>query len=202
MNNQKDKRMVGDSGYEIKQAFRIHGKEILLGENMNAENGMFYLVVDYAERMGIVGEYSNGICGDDYLEILAEFTERINKEAEAVKAELDAMNLPSELFTAEHCHPNNYSESIAGKVVAIKAEVFSPEYRRGDNQIVLVSHGFGTIANPHGNAVYCRHLNNGEQVRFERYEILGEVKPECLPDWAKEKLAELTKSEKEREDAR
>ena len=182
------KRMIGDTGYEVKQSFHLNGKDILLAENKNAEDGQFYLVCQYVEN-GIIGEYSQAATDGDYLEVLREFTGRVNKEITAVQAERDALNLPADLFTVEHCHPNDYKESLVGMVVAIKSSVFSPEYRRGDNQLVLVVGGNGASANPNGNAVYCNHLNNGAHTRFERYEVLGVVRD--LPDWAKESLARL-----------
>jgi hypothetical protein len=194
--DKKEKRMIGDTGYEVKQAFRINGKEVLLAENMNAENNMFYLVCDYREH-GIIAEYSPGVASDDYLEALQEFTEHIGKEAASVQAERDMLNLPSDLFTTEHCYPRDYGESIDGKIVAIRADVFSPEYRSGDYQLVLVDGGNGARANPNGNAVYCYHLNTGKHTRFERHEVLGVVKPEAMPEWTKESLARLM-SEKDK----
>jgi hypothetical protein len=66
-----------------------------------------------------------------------------------------------------------------------------PEYRRGEVQIVLVSGGNGARANAHGRAVFCYHLNDGKQTRFERHDIQGEVKPEYIPKWAKDKAVEI-----------
>jgi hypothetical protein len=120
---------------------------------------------------------------------LRDFTGRIDKEISEIQTERDALNLPADLFTSEHCHPHKYEESIDGKVVAIKPEVFAPEYRRGDYQLVLVDGGNGAKADARGNAVFCYHLNSGKHTRFERYEVLGIVKE--LPDWAKESLNQL-----------
>jgi hypothetical protein len=184
----EEKRMVSDTGYEVKRQFHIGGTEILLAENLKAEDGNFYLVCGYREN-GIIGEYSRAETTDDYLEAVSEFTGRVNEVAEKIRAERDAQNIPGELFTSEHCYPNDYSESIEGKVVAINASVLSPEYRHGSNQLVLAVHGNGARANSRGNAVYCYHLNNGEHTRFERYDVLGVVRE--LPDWAKERLARV-----------
>ena len=41
-------------------------------------------------------------------------------------------------------------------------------------------------------------LATGEQARWERYDVLGEIKPECMPDWAKEALAKIRAREKEK----
>ena len=188
MSEKNEKRMVADTGYEVKQSMRIGGKEILLAENMDVADGQFYLVCSYVEN-GIIAEYSQGATSDDYLEIVQEYTERINKEVEVVRAEQDAIKLPTDLFSAEHCHPHDYGEDISGKVVAIRADVFSPEYRRGDYQLVWVTGGNGAHANARGSAVFCNHLNSGEHTRFERREVQGVVKE--LPGWAQERLASL-----------
>lgn len=189
-------RMISNTGYEVRHSMRIGGKEILLAENAKAEDGMNYLISNYREH-GILGEYYQVIKCDDYLEAVQDFAGRINAEAEAIRAEQNALNLPSELFTAEHCYPHSREESIVGKIVAIKAGVFSPEYRRGYMQLIYVTGGHGANAGAMGSAVYCYQLNTGEHTRFERYDVLGEVKPECMPDWAKESLARI-KSEIEK----
>lgn len=194
MDENKEKRMVSNTGYEVKQTLKIGSKEIILAENPQAENGQFYLVCNYTEN-GFIGEYSMSVTSDDYLEAMNEFTDRINAEVEKIQSARDALGLPADLFTAADCLPNNYAESIEGKVVAIKSEVFSPEYRRGDMQLVYAVRGNGVSANPRGNAVYCYHLNDGTHTRFERYDVLGMVKE--LPEWAQESLARL-KAENEK----
>jgi len=188
MDDNNEKRMISDTGYEVRQAFCIGGKELLLAENQDAENGQFYLVCTYIDH-GIIGEYKQAMTSDDYLEVVRNFSERISKETAEIEAERGAQNLPVDLFTAEDCYPHSYSESIEGKVVAIRPSVLSPEYRRGDMQLVLVSRGNGAGADPMGSAVYCYHLNSGVHTRFERNEVLGIVKE--LPDWANESLARL-----------
>ena len=168
MDENKEKRMIGDTGYEVRQSLKIGGNEILLAENLNAEDGQFYLVCNYSEN-GVICEYKLGMTSDDYLEIMGEFTERVKAEVDKIQAARDALNLPADLFTATDCHPRNYAESIEGQVVVIKSAVFSPEYRRGDMQLVYAVNGNGAGANPRGNAVYCYQLNDGSHTRFERY---------------------------------
>ena len=183
-------RMVGETNYAVKNAIHVGDKEIVFAEDKNAENGMCFFVGDYTSN-DIIGEYVDCQIGDDFLEIMQEFTDRVSKQIEKTRDEIKEIGLPHELFTAEHCFPNDYKQSIEGKVVAIKANVFRAEYRRGDAQLVLVNHGNGAKENPRGNAVYCQHLNTGKSTRFERYDVLGEVKPECMPDWAVKKLTVL-----------
>jgi hypothetical protein len=183
-----EKRMIEGTGYTVKETFWINGKELLLAENLSAEDGMMYMVCQYIDY-GFIAEYSQAVKCDDYLEALQDFSERIGTETAAIKAERDALNLPATLFTAADCYPHSYSESIAGKVVAIKPEVFSPEFRRGDVQLVYAVHGFGVNADSRGSAIFCHHLNDGKHARFERHEVLGVVKE--LPDWAIESLARI-----------
>ena len=200
------RRMVGDTGYEVKHSVHIGDKEIVFAVDMNADQGLHYLVCNVT-RNEIFEQFIDGSGSGDYLEMMKEFIDRVGVQIEAVRSEQEQINLPEAIFTADHCFPNDYKQSIDGKVVAIRGNIFRPEYRRGDNQLVYVNGGSGANANSRGTAVFCYHLNNGKHTRFERYEVQGEVKPECLPDWAKERLAavkvqiaaEHAKSKKDRE---
>jgi hypothetical protein len=197
MSDSKEKRMIADTGYEVKHAICIGDREILIAENMKEPNGNYYLIANYWEN-GIVGEYSLAMVSNDYIEIMQEYAMRITHQTKKVKAEIGTADYQTEIFAAEHCYPNDYSKSIEEKVVAIKAETLRSEYRRGDVQLVYVTGGFGAMGDARGNAVHCYHLNDGKQTRFERYQVLGEVK--VLPDWAKERLAVLHKrADNERE---
>lgn len=41
-------------------------------------------------------------------------------------------------------------------------------------------------------------LATGERGRWERYDVLGEIKPEKMPEWAKEALTKLKVQQKEK----
>jgi len=185
---EQNRRMVGDTGYEVKHAIYIGDKEILFAEDKNAENGMCWFVGNYTSN-DILGQYADCEVSDDYLEAMQEFTDRVLTQVKVMRA-INKSKLP-QVFTAEQCHPNDRNQSIECKIVAIKANVFRPEYRHGDIQLVLVSGGNGAMANARGNAVFCYHLNDGKHTRFERYDVQGEVKAEYLPQWAKDKAAEI-----------
>ena len=60
--------------------------------------------------------------------------------------------------------------------------------------------GFGASANSRGSAVYVTNLYNGKTSRFERCDIQGEVKPEHIPHWALEKLADIRGHEKKNDE--
>ena len=89
---------------------------------------------------------------------------------------------------------NSYKNDINGKIIAINPAVLKPEYQRADRQLHLVTGGFGASANARGSAVFCRNLYDGKNTRYERMDVLGEVKPERMPDWAKEKAAAFSRT--------
>ena len=178
------RRMVSDTGYEVKHAIQMGDREILLAVNMKDPDGNFYMKAEYSEN-GIIAQYDRVRYSPSYLCIMEEFSVALDRQITAVRNELP--NYAPTPITPEQCHPNDYCQSIDGKVVAIKAVALRPEYRRGDVQLVLVSGGAGSRANANGRAVYCYHLNDGKHTRYERHDVLGEIK--VLPDWAKERLA-------------
>ena len=182
---EQGRRMVADTGYEVRQSIRIGNCELLMAENPKTEDGNFYMKAEYTEN-GLIGEYSRVVVDSDYLEIMWEFAKSLHGQIEKVASEIDKAAYQSEPITAKECHPNDYSQSIVGKVVAIKAEALRPEYRRGDMQLVLVDGGNGANANARGNAVFCTHLNDGSRTRFERYDVQGKIKE--LPAWAAVRL--------------
>ncbi|MCL2547455.1 MAG: hypothetical protein FWE06_09805 [Oscillospiraceae bacterium] len=54
-----EKRMIGDTGYEVTNAMWMNSVEILLGENMAAEDGNFYLVCNHKSNP-LFSEYLDG----------------------------------------------------------------------------------------------------------------------------------------------
>ena len=184
-----EKRMV--ETYEIQHAIQLGDKEVLFGiDRVNAETPYMVCNCTSDNPFG-VDQYFYAVGGDDYLEMMSEFLTRVAAQLEAVKAEREAMPIPLQPLTAEQCMPNDYSESIEGKVVAIRPERLRPEYRTANNQLVLVTGGFGAFANARGRAVYIITLYSGQEARWNREDILGVVKPDCLPQWAQEKLGQI-----------
>lgn len=96
-------------------------------------------------------------------------------------------------------------DDIANKVVAINPASLRYEYQRADCQLILVTGESGARSNPRGTAVYGVNVFTGRRSgRWRRGDILGEVRPECLPQWAKDHLRtiereQVLKKERERE---
>ena len=192
------KRMVDT--YEIEHAIHIGNKKILFGVD-DKKTDCPYMVCDctWDNPLGI-DRYDNAAGSADYLEMMTEFTARITAQIDAVKAERNRTSIPLQPFTPEHCTPNDYRESIENMVVVIRSTRLRPEYRTADHQLVLATGGFGTHANSRGRAVYTVNLYSGKEARWNREDILGVLKPEYMPDWAKDSLArikeELSKPQK------
>lgn len=187
-----EKRMAGD--YEITAVMHIGDKEIVIGENLADKNTPY--MVAYCERNELLARYYDVQVSDSYGEIVKLYGERISEQAELVLQKEKALDIPFSVISVEDCIPDDYSKSINGKIVAVNPDVLRNEYRRADRQLYLVTGGFGAEANSRGSAVFCTNLHTGEHTRFERRDILGEIKPERLPDWAKTKIKEIPKQEK------
>lgn len=194
MNEEQEKRIA--ESYEITQGIRIGDKEVVFGVDEKKE--MPYFCAFYASN-NIFGSYSECMISDDYVELMELFAERVQEQCKKIRDEQQKVTVSRELITAEMCFKDNRDESIVGKVAAVKAEILKPEYRSADYQLIYVTGGNGASGNSRGNACYYTTLYSGERGRWERYDILGEVKPECLPQWAKERLVGIQKQEMETE---
>jgi len=184
----EDKHMVANTGYEITNSITVGGREMVIAVNDRAADGNFYMYAEYTQN-GFIGQYENVAYSAEYLAILRTFTEGIERQAVALETEFSRTAFQAEIITADQCHPHDYGQDLNGQVIAIKSSALSPEYRRGDVQLVYVTGGNGANGNARGRVVFCRHLSNGEQVRFERHDVLGIVKD--IPSWAQKQLAVL-----------
>lgn len=101
------------------------------------------------------------------------------------------------MLTEEHCIPDDGMRNIVGKVVVINSEPKRYEYQHPAYQLILADGGHGATGG-RGQAVFGTCLATGERARWERYDVLGEIKPECMPDWAKEALVKIKQQEKEK----
>ena len=93
------------------------------------------------------------------------------------------------LFTAEHCEEE--FGDLEGKVVIINPKYLKEEYWSPENQLWLATGGFGCSPTAKGQAVYATCLIDGDKNRWDRSCVLGVMKDEYLPDWAREKLAQM-----------
>ena len=190
----EEKRKLGD--YEIIQSIYIGDKEVVFGVDKKDPYPFMVCCCDYHNPLSAAWP-TEGVASDDYLEAMQIFVDRVQSQIDRTKAELAKFPFDKTVFTKEHCIPDDGMRNIVGKVVVINSEPKRYEYQHPAYQLVLADGGNGAIGG-RGRAVFGTCLATGEQARWERYDVLGEIKPECMPDWAKEALAKIKAQEKEK----
>lgn len=190
MSGNQKKRMI--EGYEITQAVWIGDREVVFGENEKADMPYF---CGFYRSNEIIGEYSECVAGDDYVEMMEVFADRIRGQCEKIRGEQEKTTIPRTKITEEMCIPMFQCDNLVGKVMAVRLEVLRPEYRFAEHQLVYVTGGNGTRSGAFGTACFGTSLSSGEHSRWERHDFAGEVRPENLPQWAKDKVNELRQKE-------
>ena len=191
-----EKRMAGD--YEIIQSVQIGDREIVVGENPAATDGLPYMVAFY-ESNAIMGRYYDAEGSNDFPEIMEIYGQRIMEQAQKTRVELSGpkiQGIDNTPITSEGCTPVSYDDDLHGKIIVIKPEVLRPEYRRATCQLKLCSGGFGASPNSRGSAMFCTDLYSGRESRFERRDVLGIMEPKQMPEWAKHYLSILHDKQK------
>lgn len=188
----EEKRMLGD--YEVRQSIHIGKKEVVFGVN-EADKYPFMVCFCTYDNPFSLAWATEAVGTDDYLEAMQIFTDRVQAQIEVVKEEQSRFDFDMTQFTKDDCIPDNRNESIVGKVVVINTELNRYEYQHSAYQLVLVDGGHGAIGG-RGQAVFGTCLADAKRARWERYDVLGVIKPEKMPDWAKEAVAKIKKQEK------
>lgn len=193
MDGQSEKRMADN--YEITQSVWIGDKEVVMGVDMT--NAMPYFCAYYTFNE-IFDSYDDCMISDNYLEMVELFAERVSGQCQKLREEQERITVPKKPITADMCQQVASDASMVGKVMAIRADALRPEYRLAPYQLVLVTGGNGARANARGRACICKILYDGEGQKCVRNVFYGEVKPEHLPDWAKERAEKMRKKEQDR----
>ena len=98
------------------------------------------------------------------------------------------------LFDRTHCLSEKDGElDYTDKVVVINPYIFKDEYKTPEDQLFLAKSGFGCSPNSRGRKVFGQFLKDGEKTHYQRSDIVGILKDEYLPEWAREKLDELAR---------
>ena len=96
------------------------------------------------------------------------------------------------LFSGEHIVQTDEPQDYAGKILILKDTSLKEEYRTPENQLFLAKSGFGCSPTASGRKIMGEFLNDGEKAQFYRQDFIGVAADEYLPEWARERLAELT----------
>lgn len=190
----KEKRMVGN--YEVEQSIHIGSKEVVLGVDKKDQYPFVVCYCSYDNPLGVPWP-TEAVGTDDYLEAVQVFLDRVQAQIEVMRTEQEKFKFDMNPFTVDDCIPDVKNQSIVGKVVVVNAEQKRYEYQHSAYQLVLADGGNGAMGG-RGQAVFGICLATGERGRWERYDVLGEIKPECMPHWAKEALDKIKQQEKEK----
>lgn len=96
------------------------------------------------------------------------------------------------LFGPQHCELNSFENlDYEGKVLVLSPDTLKESYWSPENQLWFAHDGFGCSPHAIGRSIRSTCLGDGEQTRWNRTDFIGVLREEFLPDWAKEKLAEL-----------
>lgn len=195
-----EKRMA--ENYEITHSFHIGDREVVFGVDEKSEQPYFCALYQKETVLCYIRErYEDCVVMSDYIEIMELFAQRIQEQCAKVREQWGQITVPREPVTADMCYPHDYGQKIVGKVVAIKTSSLRPEYRTADYQLVLVNGGNGAYANSRGTACFSVNLYTGENVRWNRSDVLGEIKPEYMPEWAKQRLETIRQAEQQKKES-
>lgn len=193
MGDKVKKRMV--ENYEIIQGIRIGDREVVFGVDERAEMPYFCA---FCSLDGIFETYHECMVSEDYVEMTELFADRVKAQCVKVHEQQSKVAVTRGKVAEEICRPLSQYGDIVGKVMVVRAEALRPEYRSVEHQLIYVTGGNGARENSLGTACYCITLYSGERGRWERYELLGEVRTECMPEWAEERLNEIRKQKTEK----
>ena len=183
-----DKRMAGD--YEIIHAFHIGDKEIVIGENIEADDDERYMCA-FCEKNEIMELYQDVIASDDFCEVAKLYADRLSEQAEKTRQATfkpKFQGIDTTPLTEADCTPITADDYIKGKLIVIKQEALRQEYRMATHQLKICTGGFGSHPHSRGSACFCVDLYSGQHSRFEREDVLGTISEEQLPQWAKSGL--------------
>jgi hypothetical protein len=175
------------NGYEEKLCLQLAGQYVVLAENPIVPESYLVCNIKSDNPLGLEEPFNGAVTGD-YVEAMREFTNRLDELVETLEYERRDSGLPVQKLTASDCLPKGDNENWQGKLIVVKPEVLSPEYRSAQHQLAICTGGFGSKPNARGNAVYVKELYSEKEMRYERYQIAGIADPSKIPEWAKVKM--------------
>ena len=208
MINNEGKEMIND--YAVKNEVFVGNRRYLFAVHTDEKEPQRFLKCQcYDDEL--FRHYVNAVTSNDFVECMKLYLADISAAVEKVEKDRAAIGLEdisclkgSDLLSASR------DKNIEGKVVAIGEKWLCDGFKDISHQLYFVKGGNGAQSNSRGNACFSINLYTGEDTRIERYEVLGEVPEDKIPDFAKEHLAnarakyakEIADERRNRNDAR
>ena len=186
-----NKRVIND--YDIIQSFYVGEKEVVVGENKNAE---YRYICGYYESNEIFERINDCKASNDYLDIMTLFCDRAKEQVELCK---QAQKTEIGILTPDMYSPVNIYDDLTGKVVVEKIDNLRREYQNAENQLFYVTGGNGAKSNARGTKVFGYSFASKKHCYIRRYDVDGVIEKSSLPEWAKTDLAEIKKQIKREE---
>ena len=187
----ESKRIIND--YEIIQSFYVGEKEVVVGENKNAE---YRYICGYYESNEIFERINDCRASNDYLDIMTLFCDRAKEQVELCK---QTQKTEIGIITPDMYSPVNIYDDLTGKVVVEKIDNLRREYQNAENQLFYVTGGNGAKPNARGTKVFGYSFASKKHCYIRRYDVDGVIEKSSLPEWAKTDLAEIKKQIKREE---
>lgn len=186
-------KKIGD--YTILKEENVGENLFYIGEKIIDETTSNFITgkVDLKLRGYGIDKYEIDFESENYNEVLSYNLSSMIKQNEMVLKELQER--PKGQITKDDCQSIYNYKNLIGKIVVLDCHVLYKEYQSASYQLYIARGGFGCDPKGMGNAVYAVNIYTGEETRLERYELLGVIKEEKMPDWAKEKLKAIKKSQ-------
>ena len=208
MINNEGKEMIND--YAVQNEVFVGNRKYLFAIHKNDKEPQRFLKCQcYDDEL--FRHYVNAVTSNDFVECMKLYLADISAAVEKVEKDRAAIGLEdisclkgSDLLSASR------DKNIEGKVVAIGEKWLCDGFKDISHQLYFVKGGNGAQSNSRGNACFSINLYTGEDTRIERYEVLGEVPEDKIPEFAKEHLAnarakyakEIADERRNRDDAR
>lgn len=194
----KDDYLDYAEDYGILKIEKVGTAEFYVGEKADNQQPeyIFGIVDRELEDLGVIN-YRIDKKSEDYLEIMETFYNAIH--AQFLQNKQEREKEPDGKLTRDDCLSIYDFETLKGKVVVLKTDILQREYRNIAHQLYLADGGFGCSPNGSGNAIFAYNLYTGKEVRIEKYDVLGVIKDEKMPEWAKENLIKIQQKKKSKE---
>ena len=208
MINNEGKEMIND--YAVKNEVFVGNRRYLFAVHTDEKEPQRFLKCQcYDDEL--FRHYVNAVTSNDFVECMKLYMADISAAVEQIEKDRAAIGLEdisclkgSDLLSASR------DKNIEGKVVAIGEKWLCDGFKDISHQLYFVKGGNGAQSNSRGNACFSINLYTGEDTRIERYEVLGEVPEDKIPEFAKEHLAnarakyakEIANERRNRDDAR
>lgn len=187
MNDTLPKRKAAD--WEILTSFKYGDREIFMGENPNPAKEDERYIVGEIVMNELFGRYENCVCESNYNEIAKLYSQRIQEQIQKVQEDLAKFPFDRSVIGMDSCDSIR-GRNIEGDIVVIDPKAIKREYVGADRQLWLAQSGFGCSPNGSGRKVYCKNLFTGAVAAWQRQDILGTIKSECIPKWVNDRMTD------------